>query len=78
MENKVAKATSNLARQKRYRHRHRRFDYTPAPDVLPIIEAYLSRYPTRPVREILDAIVRTAHRHMQDCKNRVTGNGQRR
>lgn len=67
----VTVATSNLARQKRYRQQHRRFDYVPAHDVLPIIEAYLSKHPNRPVREILDAIVRTAQQHMKKC---VTGN----
>lgn len=65
---------SNLARQKRYRQQHRRFDYAPAADVLPIIETYLSKYPDRPAREILDAIVRTAHRYMQEGKSCVTGN----
>lgn len=67
----VAIAASNPARQKRYRQLHRRFDYVPAPDVLPIIEAHLSKYPNRPVREILDAIVRTAQKHLEKC---VTGN----
>lgn len=34
----IVRLTGNRARVRRYRAVHRRFDYVPSPDVLPIIE----------------------------------------
>ena len=38
----IVRPTGNRARVRRYRAVHRRFDYAPSPDVLPIIEHHLN------------------------------------
>ena len=60
--------TGNRARVRRYRASHRRIDYTPAPDVLSIIEHHL-KIGTDPCKAgVLDCLIRTAHKV-------ITGNG---
>ena len=70
------KVVSSTIRTQRYRKRHRRFDYVPANDVLPIIELYLSKYPNQPMCATLDAIIRTAHKHVENRKNNVPCNAK--
>lgn len=70
------KPSASTIRSQRYRKQHRRFDYVPASDVLAIIEIYLAKYPDQPICATLDAIVRTAHKHVQNKNNNVYCNAQ--
>ena len=64
----LRKTSGNRARVCRYRASHRRIDYTPAPDVLSIIEHHL-KIGTDPCKAgVLDCLIRTAHKV-------ITGNG---
>ncbi len=60
--------TGNLARVRRYRAVHRRFDYVPSPDVLPIIEHHLKAGTDCCVAGVIDYLIRSAHKA-------ITGNG---
>jgi hypothetical protein len=60
--------TSNRARVRRYRAVHRRFDYVPSPDVLPIIEHHLSIGTDCCVAGVIDYLIRSGQRA-------ITGNG---
>lgn len=73
----VTKTATSTTRTQRYRELHRRFDYVPADDVLPIIEYYLSKYPNQPMNWTLDALVRTANTHVQNLKNKVPCNSKK-
>ena len=54
--------TGNQARVRRYRATHRRIDYVPSPDVMPIIEHYL-RIGTDPcLAGVIDYLIRTGQR----------------
>jgi len=46
--------TDNRARVRRYRATHRRIDYIPSPDVLPIIEHHLKIGTDRCLAGVLD------------------------
>ena len=54
--------TGNAARVRRYRAKHRRLDYTPAEDVLNIVERIAVVNPTRSWAEIIDYLVRAGHK----------------
>ena len=71
------KTSTSTTRTQRYRELHRRFDYVPAGDVLTIIEYYLSKYPNQPMNSTIDALVRTAYKHVQNCKNNVPCNAKK-
>ena len=60
--------TGNLARVRRYRAVHRRFDYVPSPDVLSIIEHHLKVGTDCCVAGVIDYLIRSAHQA-------ITGNG---
>ncbi|HKC96143.1 MAG TPA: hypothetical protein VKB81_19190 [Nitrospira sp.] len=60
--------TGNLARVRRYRALHRRFDYVPSPDVLMIIEHHLKAGKERYLPGVIDYLIRSGHRA-------ITGNG---
>jgi hypothetical protein len=60
----------NRARVRRYRATHRRIDYVPSPDVLPIIEHHLKTGADCCLAGVLDYLIRTAH-------GSITGNGGR-
>jgi hypothetical protein len=62
--------TANRARVRRYRTGHRRIDYVPSPDVLPIIEHHLKLGTDAFLGGVIDYLIRTAHRA-------ITGNGGR-
>ncbi len=62
--------TGNRARVRRYRATHRRIDYVPSPDVLPIIEHYLRIGTDRCLAGVLDYLIRSGHQT-------ITGNGGR-
>lgn len=64
----TASLTGNRARVRRYRATHRRIDYTPSFDVLPIIEHHLKIGTDRWVAGVIDILIRTAHQA-------ITGNG---
>ena len=64
----IVRLTGNRARVRRYRAVHRRIDYVPSPDVLPIIEHHLKNGTDRCVAGVIDYLVRTAH-------HSITGNG---
>lgn len=64
----TAQLTGSLARVRRYRGRHRRFDYVPSPDVLQIIEHH-KKVGTDPcLAGVIDYLIRTGQRA-------ITGNG---
>lgn len=58
----------NRRRVRRYRAIHRRLDYVPSFDVVPIIEHYLKAGTDRYLAGVLDYLIRTAH-------YTITGNG---
>ena len=60
--------TGNRARVRRYRTIHRRFDYVPSPDVLPIIQHHLKIGTDRCVAGVIDYLIRSGHQA-------ITGNG---
>ena len=62
--------TGNLARLRWYRATHRRIDYIPSPDVLPIIEHHLKIGTDRCLACVLDYLVRSG-------QQAITGNGGR-
>ncbi len=62
--------TGNRARVRRYRTYHRRIDYVPSPDVLPIIYHYLKVGTDPCLAGVIDYLVRTGHRA-------ITGNGEK-
>jgi hypothetical protein len=62
--------TGNRARVRRYRATHRRIDYIPSPDVLPIIEHHLKIGTDRCLAGVLDYLVRSG-------QQAITGNGGR-
>jgi hypothetical protein len=62
--------TGNRARVRRYRATHRRSDYIPSPDVLPIIEHHLKIGTDRCLACVLDYLVRSG-------QQAITGNGGR-
>ena len=57
----IVRLTGNRARVRRYRTTHRRFDYVPSPDVLPIIEHHLKVGTDRCVAGVIDYLVRAGH-----------------
>ena len=63
-----SKISGNRARVRRYRAIHRRIDYVPCPDVLPIIEYHLKIGTDCCLAGVLDYLIRTAH-------GTITGNG---
>ena len=73
-ENPEAKAmttvrpTGNRARVRRYRATHRRIDYVPSPDVLPIIEHHKKIGTDCYVPGVIDYLIRSGHQA-------ITGNG---
>ena len=60
--------TGNLARVRRYRALHRRFDYVPSYDVLPIIEHHLKIGSDCSLAGVIDYLIRSGHQA-------ITGNG---
>ena len=64
----TVRLTGNRARVRRYRTTHRRFDYVPSPDVLPIIQHHLKIGTDRCVAGVIDYLIRSGHQA-------VTGNG---
>ncbi len=64
----TARLTGNLARVRRYRAIHRRFDYVPSPDVLPIIEHHLKIGTDPCLAGVIDYLIRSGQRA-------ITGNG---
>jgi hypothetical protein len=62
--------TGNQRRVRRYRATHRRIDYVPSPDVLPIIEHYVKTGTDHCLAGVIDYLIRTAHQA-------ITGNGGR-
>ena len=64
----IVRLTGNRARVRRYRTTHRRFDYVPSPDVLPIIQHHLKIGTDRCVAGVIDRLIRSGHQA-------ITGNG---
>ena len=62
--------TGNRARVRQYQATHRRIDYIPSPDVLPIIEHHLKIGTDRCLAGVLDYLVRSG-------QQAITGNGGR-
>jgi len=62
------KLTGNLARVRRYRAIHRRLDYVPSYDVLPIIEHHLKIGKDGCLAGVIDYLIRSGHQA-------ITGNG---
>ena len=60
--------TGNLNRVRHYRAVHRRIDYVPSHDVLPIIEHHLKIGTDRCVAGVIDYLIRSGHQA-------ITGNG---
>jgi len=60
--------TGNRARVRRYRAVHRRFDYVPSPDLLPIIEHHLKIGTDCCLAGVIDFLIRSGQRA-------ITGNG---
>ena len=60
--------TGNLARVRRYRAVHRRIDYVPSFDVLPIIEHHLYIGTEPCLAGVIDYLIRSGHQS-------ITGNG---
>jgi len=57
-------ATGNRARVARYRRLHRRFDYSPAGDVLKIIEAWLAQGLSNCHAGVIDSLILAGHQAM--------------
>jgi hypothetical protein len=64
------KVTGNQARVRRYRAFHRRIDYIPSPDVLPIIQHHLKVGTDPCIAGVLDYLIRSG-------QQAITGNGGR-
>ena len=60
--------TGNRARVRRYRTLHRRIDYVPSPDVLPIIQHHLKIGRDPYWAGVIDYLIRSEHQA-------ITGNG---
>ena len=60
----------NRARVQRYRTLHRRIDYVPSHDVLPIIQYYLKIGTDPCLAGVIDYLIRSGHQA-------ITGNGGR-
>ena len=60
--------TGNKARVRRYRVAHKRIDYVPAPDVLPIIVHHLKIGTDPCIAGVLDYLIRSGQRA-------IAGNG---
>lgn len=58
----------NRARVRRYRAHHRRIDFTPSPDVLPIIQHHLKIGTDRCLAGVIDYLIRSGQKA-------ITGNG---
>jgi hypothetical protein len=63
--------TGNRARVRRYRAIHRRIDYAPAADVLPIIEHHLKIGTDPCLAGVLDYLIRSGQRAI----HAIAGNG---
>jgi len=64
----ATKIRGNRARVRRYRAIHRRIDYVPSPDVIPIIENHLKIGTDCCLAGVIDYLIRTA-------QVSITGNG---
>jgi len=64
----IVRLTGHRARVRRYRAVHRRFDYVPSPDVLPIIEYHLNIGTDCCLAGVIDFLSRSGQRA-------ITGNG---
>jgi hypothetical protein len=64
----TARLTGNRARLRRYRAMHRRIDYVPSPDVLPIIQHHLKIGKDPYLAGVIDYLIRSGHQA-------ITGNG---
>ena len=64
----TVRLTGNLARVRRYRAMHRRIDYVPGFDVLPIIQHHLNIGTDPCLAGVIDYLIRSGHRT-------ITGNG---
>ena len=62
------KMTGNQARVRRYRAVHKRIDYSPSPDVLPIIEHHLKIGTDSYIAGVIDYLIRSG-------QQAITGNG---
>jgi hypothetical protein len=62
--------TGNRARVRRYRALHRRIDYVPSPDVLPIVAHHLKIGTDAYLAGVIDYLIRSGHQA-------ITGNGGR-
>jgi hypothetical protein len=60
----------NRTRVRRYRTLHRRIDYVPSPDVLPIIQHYVKIGTDPCLVGVIDYLIRSGHQA-------ITGNGGR-
>ncbi len=60
--------TGNRARVRRYRTVHRRIDYAPSPDVLPIILHHVKIGTDPCLAGVIDYLIRSGHQA-------ITGNG---
>lgn len=61
--------TGNQVRVRRYRACHRRIDYAPSPDVLPIIQHHLQTGTDPCLAGVIDYLIRSGHQA-------ITGNGR--
>jgi hypothetical protein len=64
----TARLGGNRARVRRYRSLHRRIDYVPSPDVLPIIQHHLKSGKDPCLAGVIDYLIRSGHQA-------ITGNG---
>ena len=64
----IARLTGNRARVRRYRAMHRRIDYVPSFDVLPIIQHHLNIATDPYLAGEIDYLIRSGH-------HAITGNG---
>ncbi len=71
----IQPATGNRVRVARYRVKHQRIDYAPSKDALDAIAHWRSRYPTKPVRWIIDQLLMRGH---QSITGAQSGNGGER
>jgi hypothetical protein len=65
---KTSKINGNRERVRRFRSIHRRIDYVPSPDVLPIIEHYVMKRTDPCIVGVVDYLIRSGHQA-------ITGNG---
>ena len=64
----TARVTGNRARVRRYRAMHRRIDYVPSFDVLPLIQHHLHIGTDPCLAGVIDYLIRSGHQT-------ITGNG---